>query len=112
LNEFKNSPYPNKMLSDKQELSFGSIELEVIFGPGHSPGHVAFYNKENSFVINGDILFNGSYGRVDLPGGDFNDLKKTITERMFELPDNTTVYCGHGDETTIGKEKLNNPILW
>lgn len=112
LNEFKNSPYPNKMLSDKQVLSFGSIELEVIFGPGHSPGHVAFYNKENSFVINGDILFNGSYGRVDLPGGDFNVLKKTITERMFELPDNTTVYCGHGDETTIGKEKLNNPILW
>ena len=84
----------------------------MILGPGHAPGHVAFYNAENKFIINGDILFQGSYGRVDLPGGNMAQLKKTITERMFTLPDDTVVYTGHGGETTIGAEKLSNPILW
>lgn len=111
LNEFVPSPSPDKWLEDGQELNFGNISFKVILGPGHSPGHVAFYNAENKFVINGDILFQGSYGRVDLPGGNFEDLKKTITTKMFNLPDETVVYTGHGPETTIEREKQSNPIL-
>jgi hydroxyacylglutathione hydrolase len=112
LDQFKASPEPDKWLEDGQLLEFGSLTFEVILGPGHAPGHVAFYNAEKKFVINGDILFQGSYGRVDLPGGNMAQLKKTITERMFTLPDDTVVYTGHGGETTIGEEKLSNPILW
>src|SRR5690554_7146972 len=84
------------------------MSFHVIFGPGHAPGHVAFYIPENKLIINGDILFKGSYGRVDLPGGDFNQLKHTITQKLFTLPDDTLVYTGHGEETTIGEEKKNN----
>ena len=86
------------------------FSIKVLFTPGHAPGHVVFYNKENKFVINGDVLFNGSFGRVDLPGGDLDLLKSSIFEIMFELPDETVVYCGHGPETTIEKEKSTNYI--
>lgn len=102
---------PNKNLNDGDILSFGKINLEVKFTPGHSIGHVVFYNKENNFVINGDVLFAGSFGRTDLPGGDIDILKKSIHNVMFQLPEETIVYCGHGEETTIGKEKKNNYIL-
>ncbi|MGB1102778.1 MAG: MBL fold metallo-hydrolase [Crocinitomicaceae bacterium] len=105
------SPEPTKFLEEGVNVKFGNSELEVIHGPGHAPGHVAFYAKEECFVINGDILFEGSFGRYDLPGGDLPTLKRTITEKMFSLPDDTVVYCGHGGETTIGREKLTNPIL-
>ena len=71
----------------------------------------AFYNKAQGFVINGDVLFAGSFGRTDLPGGDMDVLKDTIFNKMFALPDETVVYCGHGGETTIGQEKLTNYIL-
>ncbi|MDO7612971.1 MAG: MBL fold metallo-hydrolase, partial [Crocinitomicaceae bacterium] len=73
-------------------------------------GHVVLYNQENKFVINGDVLFNGSFGRVDLPGGDIQTLKNSIFDVMFQLPEDTIVYCGHGTETTIGKEKKDNYI--
>jgi hydroxyacylglutathione hydrolase len=112
LDQFENSPIPDKFLEDGQTLQFGDISFDVIFGPGHAPGHVAFYNKEQSILINGDILFKGSYGRVDLPGGDFEELKKSITQKLFILPEETVVYCGHGPQTTIGAEKSSNPILW
>ena len=112
LNEFIPSPSPDKWLEDGQELNFGGIHFKVILGPGHAPGHVAFYNEKEKVVINGDILFQGSYGRVDLPGGSYEALKKTITERMFTLPEDTLVYCGHGPETTIGAECRTNPILY
>ena len=68
-------------------------------------------HKENNFVINGDVLFAGSFVRTDLPGGDIDILKKSIHNVMFQLPEDTIVYCGHGEETTIGKEKKNNYIL-
>jgi glyoxylase-like metal-dependent hydrolase (beta-lactamase superfamily II) len=84
--------------------------LKVFHTPGHCPGHVVFYSESNKFVINGDVLFQGSFGRVDLPGGDLETLKKSIFETMFKLPDDTTVYCGHGPETTIGREKQFNYI--
>ena len=106
------SPEPSYFLKEGEKLTFGNSELDIIFGPGHAPGHVAFYSNEDNFVINGDILFQGSFGRVDLPGGSFKILKETITQKMFKLPDSTVVYCGHGGETTIGAEKKSNPILY
>jgi glyoxylase-like metal-dependent hydrolase (beta-lactamase superfamily II) len=108
---YKPSPQPNKILIGGEKLVFGEIELDVFFTPGHAPGHVVFYNAENNFVINGDVLFRGSYGRVDLPGGSMEVLKKTITEIMFHLPEETVVHCGHGPSTTIGIEKRTNYIL-
>ncbi len=105
------SPEATVLLSGGETLNFGSLSFEVYFTPGHAPGHVVFYNEENKFVINGDVLFNGSFGRVDLPGGDINILKQSIFETMFNLPEDTTVYCGHGPSTTIGKEKVTNYIL-
>lgn len=107
---FEPSPQPTHLVNHGDMLQFGNMNFEVLFGPGHAPGHVAYYAKENRLVINGDILFKGSFGRFDLPNGDLNTLKRTITEVMFKLPDDTVVYCGHGPETTIGAEKMTNPI--
>ncbi|WP_070138245.1 MBL fold metallo-hydrolase [Crocinitomix algicola] len=104
------SPEPTVFLEEGDVVEFGKSKLKVIFGPGHAPGHIAFYAEEESFVINGDILFKGSFGRYDLPGASFEDLQKTILDKMFMLPEHTVVYCGHGPETTIGQEKLTNPI--
>jgi len=109
---YKTSPQPTNILKGGDKLVFGDIELDVFFTPGHAPGHVVFYNAENKFVINGDVLFKGSYGRVDLPGGSMEVLKKTIAEVMFQLPEDTVVYCGHGPATTIGNEKRSNAILY
>lgn len=108
---YKASPEPTVFIEDRQVLKFGDLEFEVIFGPGHSVGHVAFYSSKNNILIGGDILFKGSFGRVDLPGGSIDVLKKTIFERIFTLPDHTTVYPGHGPTTTIGEEKKTNYIL-
>lgn len=108
---YKKSPNPTHFLNANDELIFGDIRFKVLYTPGHAPGHVVFYNEENNFVINGDVLFNGSFGRVDLPGGDLETLKKSIFNIMFMLPEDTLVYCGHGPETTIGKEKRSNYIL-
>ncbi len=108
---YKTSPQPTKILKGGEKLIFGEIEFDVLFTPGHAPGHVVFYNVENKFVINGDVLFKGSYGRVDLPGGSMEVLKKSIKETMFALPEDTVVHCGHGPETTIGVEKRSNYIL-
>lgn len=101
---------PNKILNGGEQLNFDGITFDVLFTPGHSVGHVVFYNAEHNFVVNGDVLFAGSFGRVDLPGGDMDTLKDSIFNTMFKLPDNTLVYCGHGDETTIGQEKKTNYI--
>ena len=108
---YKTSPQPTHILKGGEKLKFGEIEFDVLFTPGHAPGHVVFYNAQNKFVINGDVLFKGSYGRVDLPGGSMEVLKKTIAEIMFQLPEDTTVFCGHGPSTTIGAEKRTNYIL-
>ena len=104
------SPDPDDYLIDNTELVFGAMKFKIYHTPGHAPGHVVFFNDENKFVINGDVLFNGSFGRIDLPGGDLETLKKSICEVMFHLPDDTVVHCGHGPETTIGKEKKDNYI--
>lgn len=111
MSEYETSPKPTKFIQDKEVLQFGNIQLDVIFGPGHAPGHVAFYNSASNILLGGDILFKGSFGRYDLPGGSLEVLKKSITERLFTLPENTVVYSGHGPATSIGEEKSTNPIL-
>jgi glyoxylase-like metal-dependent hydrolase (beta-lactamase superfamily II) len=102
---------PDVILLGGESIEFGSINFQVKFTPGHAPGHVVFYNEKDGYVINGDVLFAGSFGRVDLPGGDINILKNSIHKVMFELPVETVVYCGHGPETSIGQEKQTNYIL-
>lgn len=88
-----------------------SNQLEVRFTPGHSPGSISFYHEAGNFIIGGDVLFNGSIGRTDLPGGDFDILVNSIQTQFFTLPDDTKVYSGHGPVTTIGFEKMNNPFV-
>ena len=92
-------------------VRLGEDALKVLFTPGHSPGHICFYCEQQQFVIGGDVLFKMSIGRTDLPGGDFDTLVNSIRTRLFVLPDETIVYPGHGEPTTIGFEKLNNPYL-
>ena len=106
------SPNPTPKFFDlKQLIQIDGIKFEILFVPGHSPGHVAFYNKENNFLINGDCLFENSIGRTDLPGGNHQQLIDSIKNEIFILPDETLVYCGHGNETTIKVEKSSNPFL-
>jgi hydroxyacylglutathione hydrolase len=105
------SPEPTHFLVHNQKLHIEDIEFDVFHTPGHASGHVIFYSAVNNFVINGDVLFKGSFGRVDLPGGDIEVLKRTIHEILFQLPENTLVYCGHGPETSIAEEKRTNYIL-
>jgi len=104
-------PTPEATLADGDSISFGNTKLDIVFVPGHAPGHVAFIHHESRSVINGDVLFHGSIGRVDLPGGDFETLEKSIREKLYVLPDDYTVYCGHGPETTIGQEKKHNAFV-
>ena len=105
------SPEITVFLNEGDTIKFGHSKLEIIFVPGHSPGHIAFISHKQKFVINGDVLFQGSFGRFDLPFGDVYVLSKSIQEKMFTLPDDYIVYAGHMGETTIGAEKMTNPIL-
>ncbi|MBI2281600.1 MAG: MBL fold metallo-hydrolase [Bacteroidetes bacterium] len=105
------SPEPTHFLNDGDKITFGNSTLDVLFTPGHAPGHVVFVNHEQKFVINGDVLFKGSIGRTDLPGGNHNTLIDSIKTKMFALPDDFIVHTGHGPTTTIGYEKKYNPFL-
>ena len=98
-------------LKEGDIVKLGEDELKVIEAPGHSPGHICFYCAKQNFIISGDVLFNRSIGRTDLPGGNHETLLKNIREKLFVLPDETVVYSGHGPETTIGEEKKYNPFL-
>lgn len=98
-------------IKEDSVIKIGEDELSVRFAPGHSPGHVCFYDEADGFAISGDVLFNGSIGRTDLPGGDFNTLINSIQTQLFTLPDDTKIYCGHGPMTTIALEKMNNPFV-
>ena len=100
---------PDGWLMDNEEIPVGEEQLKVIRTPGHSPGGVCFVGDD--FVISGDILFAGSVGRTDLPGGDMSALLDSIQKKLLSLPDNYTVYPGHGPSTTIGNERLFNPFL-
>ena len=98
-------------VKEGEKIKIGNDELDIRFAPGHSPGSICFYNEAGGFVIGGDVLFNGSIGRTDLPGGDFDTLINSIQTQLFTLPDETKVYSGHGPMTTIGFEKMNNPFV-
>lgn len=98
-------------LSETEEVKFGNTILKVLHVPGHSPGHVCLYNAEAGVLVAGDVLFYGSIGRTDLPGGDYQTLISNIKNKLFPLPDETVVYSGHGPETKIGFEKRTNPFL-
>jgi len=98
-------------LKEGDVISLGDDELEVIHAPGHSPGSVCFYCEKQNFLIGGDVLFQNSIGRTDLPYGDHDALIKNIKEKLFKLPPDVTVYPGHGPETTIGSEIKGNPYL-
>lgn len=98
-------------LNDGDIVKIGDGELKVLTVPGHSRGSIALYDAKDGFVIVGDALFQGSIGRTDLPGGDFDTLITSIRTKLLSLPDSTVVYSGHGDPTTIGREKKYNPYL-
>jgi hydroxyacylglutathione hydrolase len=98
-------------LNEGDTIKLGEDELHILLTPGHSPGSLSFYNAKNNFVIGGDVLFKNSVGRSDLPGGNHEQLIKSIKEKLLVLPDETIVYNGHGPSTTIGAEKRNNPYL-
>lgn len=105
------SPAPSVYLNEGDKITFGNSTLEILFTPGHSPGSITFYNKEQKFMIAGDVLFYGSIGRTDLPGGSFETLISSIKDKLFPLGDDFKVFSGHGPETNIGFERKNNPFL-
>jgi len=108
---FEPSVEPARYLEEGEKIQLGDDELVVLLTPGHSPGSVCFYCATQQFVIGGDVLFYQSIGRTDLPGGDHQTLINSLQEKLFVLPDDVTVYPGHGQSTTIGFEKKNNPFL-
>ncbi len=105
------TPQPDFFIEAGSKLELGQNEVEVRLAPGHSPGSIVFYYPKGGFVLAGDVLFQGSVGRSDLPGGDFEVLAKSIQEQLYTLPDDTIVYAGHGQKTTIGEEKRSNPFV-
>ncbi len=105
------SPAPGLELDDGDELEVGTLRLRVLHTPGHTPGHVCFYEEDHGVLFDGDVLFNRSIGRTDLPGGNFQQLMDSIQRVLFSLPDDTVVYSGHGPATSIGEEKRFNPWL-
>ncbi|MFO7680798.1 MAG: MBL fold metallo-hydrolase [Chloroflexota bacterium] len=104
-------PPADIMLTPGEIITVGKLELEVLFTPGHAPGHVSFYLAQEGAVFSGDVLFQQSIGRTDLPGGDYDLLLRSIREKLLPLPDETAVLSGHGPATTIGQEKQWNPFL-
>jgi hydroxyacylglutathione hydrolase len=105
------SPEPEVFLEESDVVTFGNSRLELLLAPGHSPAHLCFYAKEENFLIGGDVLFYGSIGRTDLPGGNHEQLLRSIREKLFSLPKDCVVYPGHGKSTLIGFEKENNPFF-
>ena len=108
---YRGSPEIAKFIKEGSEIELGKERLSVLLTPGHSPGSLCFYSESYGLVIGGDVLFYGSIGRTDLPGGDYNTLISSIKTQLFSLPDHVVVYPGHGPKTTIGFEKKSNPFL-
>lgn len=98
-------------LKAQDEIILGTEIFKILHVPGHSPGSIAFYNESGKFIISGDVLFEGSIGRTDLYKGDHNQLLNSVITNLFVLPNETKVYSGHGNVTTIGFEKIHNPFF-
>lgn len=104
-------PEPTIDLSHAQKLRLGEVEFEVLHTPGHTPGHVVFHCPTEKVVFCGDLIFASSIGRTDLPGGDYHTLLENIHNHILTLPDETRLLSGHGPETTVGEERVQNPFL-
>lgn len=105
------SPEPDEYVDEGDEIHFGNTTLHVLYTPGHAEGHISFYYKEAHELYSGDVLFQRSIGRTDLPGGSYSVLMKSIKEKLLPLNNDTKVYPGHGPTTTIGEERINNQFL-
>ena len=104
-------PKAGSWLDEGDIIKFGSAQWHILHTPGHAPGSICFVDDANGFVLVGDVLFNQSIGRTDLPGGNMGTLMASIFQKLFTLPNNTLVYSGHGPPTTIGAERSQNPFL-
>ncbi|MEW5987758.1 MAG: MBL fold metallo-hydrolase [Chloroflexota bacterium] len=104
-------PPPDEMLVDGQVLAVGKLQIHVLYTPGHAPGHVSFHLPEYRVAFDGDVLFREGIGRTDFPGGDHETLMQTIWSKLMSLPDETRIFSGHGQPTTVGEERLRNPFL-
>jgi len=102
---------PDRWLDEGEQVSIGDLSFDILHCPGHSPGSVVFFNKELRFAHVGDVLFNGSVGRTDLPGGDHATLISSIKEKLLPLGDDVGFICGHGAGSSIGQERMTNPFI-
>jgi glyoxylase-like metal-dependent hydrolase (beta-lactamase superfamily II) len=109
--DYDPAPEPSRNYGHGDVFHLGDDALEVRFAPGHAPDHVVLIDHEGRKVIAGDVLFQGSVGRIDLPGGNANTLVESIQQQLYTLPEDYTVYCGHGGATTIGEEMRSNPFV-
>lgn len=105
------SPAPDKLVEEGDYVEFGEEKLKVLFTPGHSAGHISFYHEDSKQMFSGDVLFQGSIGRTDLPGGDYPTLMQSIFDKLLPLEDEVQVYPGHGPSTSIGVERRANPFV-
>lgn len=108
---YRASPPIARFLEEGQTIRFGNTTLDLLFVPGHSPGHMALYQADEKFLLSGDVLFYGSIGRYDLPGSNFEDLVESIMKKLMQLPGEVKVYPGHGPSTSIAQEKEKNPFI-
>lgn len=111
FDHYDESPEPSVFLKEGEQVLFGNSALNILFTPGHAPGHICLHSPTQKFVIAGDTLFQMSIGRTDLPGGDYDTLMNSIKTVLMPLTEDTQVFCGHGPSTSIGFEKMNNPFL-
>jgi glyoxylase-like metal-dependent hydrolase (beta-lactamase superfamily II) len=102
---------PDRWLDEGDQVTIGNLTFDILHCPGHSPGSVVFFNQEMRFAHVGDVLFNGSVGRTDLPGGDHATLINSITTKLLPLGDDVGFICGHGPGSSIGQERLSNPFI-
>jgi len=105
------SPHPDQLLEEGDVIELGNEKLEVLFTPGHSAGHISFFHRESKQLFSGDVLFQMSIGRTDLPGGDYNTLMETIFNKIIPLGEEVIIYPGHGPTTTIAEEVAMNPFI-
>ena len=111
LNDVDPGPRPSIDLVHGEQLTLGTLSFEVRLAPGHTPGHVMFYCEEAGVLFCGDVIFQSSIGRTDLPGGDYQTLIESIRTQVLTLPNETRLLNGHGPETTVGRERVYNPFL-
>jgi glyoxylase-like metal-dependent hydrolase (beta-lactamase superfamily II) len=109
--DIEDPPQPTKLITESDQLNLGNSKLNFIFTPGHSPGEFCIYLEKEKICITGDVLFKEGIGRTDLWGGDYDTLIQSIEQKLLNLPDDVKIYPGHGDASTIGYEKINNPFL-